>query len=564
MERPVRRHGDEYPAREVRAERGGGGIATIAFRGCNGDGFHEIMRSLPSEDTQGVRILIGDDDALTGDGDALPVFREALGAEDGELLPRIRRIWIGGIGADAGPLIGVKDGAIIDSDGFDFLFPGERSELPDKRHGELAPAIAGKPVLPQVALLRAGLSADDSEGGSIGPLIQRDAHRLVFLFAGENGEIAVIERREIRQAEDAQAGLPALRNHGDIGGFPFERKALEDIDIVRSVQAFHGGDDLAMEIEGIETAIAILVGADNEAGGGVRQVDPDRRVIAVVRDRISHHFRLDGCGKAREGQGKEQKGFHERKIHVEMEAGRQRILSAVKTPTPAIGFIAAASLFLVSLSFAEPAVLFNGKDLAGWQTPEDVAWAWSAKGGVIRGISDENAHGKELWSEGQFTDFVLELDWRFPDPPVKKMLKIILPSGLDALNPDGTKKKEEVLFGGDSGILIRGEKMSQINICCKSAGSGELYGYRKKVPGISPEVRAACVPKLRADKPPGEWNHFKITAKGDRISVELNGKLVIDDAQMPGLPEKGPIALQHHGEGIEFRNVTISEIAGGK
>ena len=234
----------------------------------------------------------------------------------------------------------------------------------------------------------------------------------------------------------------------------------------------------------------------------------------------------------------------------------------MKTPSRSRA-LAAAFLGLFACAAAaepkDPVPLFNGHDLKGWKTPGDVAWAWSVKDGVIRGITDEKAHGKELWSEKGYGDFVLELDWRFPDPPVKKMLKIILPNGDDALNEDGTKKKEERLVGGDSGILIRGDVMSQINIVCKSAGSGELYGYRKKKPGMPPEVRAACVPKLRADHEPGEWNHFKITVKGDHVSVELNGKLVIDDARMPGLPERGPIALQHHGEGIEFRNVTLRE-----
>lgn len=207
-----------------------------------------------------------------------------------------------------------------------------------------------------------------------------------------------------------------------------------------------------------------------------------------------------------------------------------------------------------------PVELFNGVDLTGWKTPDDVKWAWSVQDGIIRGITDEKAHGKELWSEKSYRNFILRLDWRFPDPPTRKQLKIILPNGDDALAPDGTKIKEEVLFGGDSGILIRGDVMSQINIVCKSAGSGELYGYRKKKPGMSPEVRAACVPKLKADRPIGEWNHFVITAKADRVTVELNGKVVIDDARMPGLPESGPIALQHHGEGIAFRNVSITEL----
>lgn len=208
--------------------------------------------------------------------------------------------------------------------------------------------------------------------------------------------------------------------------------------------------------------------------------------------------------------------------------------------------------------------IFNGTDLKGWKAPAEGAWVWSVKDGVIHGVTDPNAHGKELWSEKDYGDFVLEVDWRFPDPPVKKMLKIIGPDGNDVLNPDGTKKKEEVLFGGDSGILIRGDVMSQINIVCKSAGSGELYGYRKKKPDMAPEIRAACVPKLRADRPPGEWNHFVITAQGERVTIELNGNVVIDHVLLPGLPARGPIALQHHGEGIEFRNVKIRGLTGSK
>ena len=228
-------------------------------------------------------------------------------------------------------------------------------------------------------------------------------------------------------------------------------------------------------------------------------------------------------------------------------------------PSFFISFLAAISMCSAAPA-GEPIALFNGRDLSGWKTPDDVKWAWSVQDTVIRGITDENAHGKELWSEKEYGDFVLKLDWLMPDKPVQKMLKIILPNGDDALNPDGTKKKEEVLFGGDSGILIRGDVMSQINIGCKSAGSGELYGYRKKKLDMSPEVRAACVPKLRADKPPGEWNQFIITAKGNRVTVELNGKIVIENAEMPDLPARGPIALQHHGEGIEFRNVSIQEL----
>jgi hypothetical protein len=45
----------------------------------------------------------------------------------------------------------------------------------------------------------------------------------------------------------------------------------------------------------------------------------------------------------------------------------------------------------------------------------------------------------------------------------------------------------------------------------------------------------------------GEWNTFILTMKGDRLWVKLNGKQVIENAQMPGVPDEGPVALQHHG-----------------
>jgi hypothetical protein len=73
-------------------------------------------------------------------------------------------------------------------------------------------------------------------------------------------------------------------------------------------------------------------------------------------------------------------------------------------------------------------------------------------------------------------------------------------------------------------------------------------------------VRAGVTPKTRADKPPGQWNRFIITMKGDRLSVDLNGSIVIDNAQLPGVPKRGPIALQHHGDPIQFASIFIKEI----
>jgi len=145
--------------------------------------------------------------------------------------------------------------------------------------------------------------------------------------------------------------------------------------------------------------------------------------------------------------------------------------------------------------------------------------------------------------------------------------------------PDGSYKKDaegKVIKvprpNADSGIMLRGFGKAQVNIWCWPIGSGEVWGYRndRKMP---PEVRAGAVPKVAADHPVGQWNTFEITMRGERLTAVLNGKTVIDDARLPGVPESGPIGLQHHGglnkktgqfspasSLIQFRNVYIKPL----
>ena len=116
-----------------------------------------------------------------------------------------------------------------------------------------------------------------------------------------------------------------------------------------------------------------------------------------------------------------------------------------------------------------------------------------------------------------------------------------------------------MLDGGDSGIYLRGSSKSQVNIWCWPIGSGEVYGYRTD-PKMSAEVRRGVTPKEVADKRIGEWNRMIITMKGDRLTVNLNGKTVIENAQLPGVAPRGPIALQNHGDPIQFGNLFIREL----
>ena len=184
--------------------------------------------------------------------------------------------------------------------------------------------------------------------------------------------------------------------------------------------------------------------------------------------------------------------------------------------------------------------------------------------------SSEAEGDKNLWSEKEYGDFTLNVDWRIKETPyLNPRVPIIKPDGTHKKDADGNEIKITVP-DSDSGIFLRGQGKSQVNIWCWPIGSGEVYGYRmdKSMP---PEVRAGVTPKINADNDLGEWNTFEITMKGDRLTVVLNGTTVIKNAQLPGIPERGPIALQHHGgkrDGewssppalVQFRNISIREL----
>ena len=215
--------------------------------------------------------------------------------------------------------------------------------------------------------------------------------------------------------------------------------------------------------------------------------------------------------------------------------------------------------------------LFNGKDFSGWKVPEGDGGHWKVLDGVIDYDAQSEARGdKSLWTERAYGDFVLQVDWRLAETPyVNPNEFYVLPDGTHARDIHG-KEMRMALPDSDSGVFLRGSGKSQVNIWCWPIGSGEVYGYRTDA-RQPPEVRAAVTPRTQADKPVGEWNRFEITLRGDRLTVVLNGKKVIAEAQLPGISATGPIGLQHHGgkrDGkwtgppslVQFKNLHIQEL----
>ena len=200
--------------------------------------------------------------------------------------------------------------------------------------------------------------------------------------------------------------------------------------------------------------------------------------------------------------------------------------------------------------------LFNGEDLSGWWglgtehynkyahlSPEDFAARQEASREDIRkhwkvedGVLVNDGRGLYLTTDKFYGDFELWVDYK-------------------------------TVARADSGIYLRGipqvqiwdytdEKKFKIGA---DKGSGGLWNNPKDWPGKDPSELA--------DKPFGEWNRFHITMVGEYVTVELNGKRIVDHARMSNyfdrkapMPKTGPIQLQTHGGEIQWRNVFLREI----
>ena len=217
--------------------------------------------------------------------------------------------------------------------------------------------------------------------------------------------------------------------------------------------------------------------------------------------------------------------------------------------------------------------LFNGKNLDGWKVPKGDNGHWKVVDGVIDYDARSEAKGdRSLWTKKTYKNFVLRVDWKLKKlPGLKHGIPIINKDGSYKLDENGKRVTVEI-NDVDSGIYVRGSSKSQVNIWLWPIGSGEVWGYRNDK-RLTPEQRAAVTPMVKADNPHGEWNTYEITMKGDRLSVKLNGKQVLKNAQLPGVPKSGPIALQHHGAWnakqkrwtsppslVQFRNIFIKEL----
>jgi hypothetical protein len=152
---------------------------------------------------------------------------------------------------------------------------------------------------------------------------------------------------------------------------------------------------------------------------------------------------------------------------------------------------------------------------------------WSVKDGCIV----FNGKGDNLCSQKLYGDFEMLVDWK-------------------------------ISKNGDSGIYLRGTPQVQIWDTARvdvgaQVGSGGLYNNQKN----------PSKPLVLADNAIGDWNTFRIRMEGDRVTVYLNGVLVVDNVVMENywdrklpISAKDAIELQAHGTDLAFRNIFVKEL----
>ena len=194
--------------------------------------------------------------------------------------------------------------------------------------------------------------------------------------------------------------------------------------------------------------------------------------------------------------------------------------------------------------------MFNGQDLRGWKglvdnpvkrrnmSADTLAKKQIKADAVMRTgwyAKDEElhftGHGENLCSVKDYQDFEMYVDWKI--------------------------EKD-----GDAGIYLRGSPQVQIWDLARTnvgaqVGSGGLYN----------NIKNPKNPLKVADNPIDEWNTFRIIMKGERVTVYLNGELVVDQSILENFWDrkipifvKDAIELQAHGNHITYRNIYVKEL----
>ncbi|HNQ87761.1 MAG TPA: DUF1080 domain-containing protein [Verrucomicrobiota bacterium] len=174
--------------------------------------------------------------------------------------------------------------------------------------------------------------------------------------------------------------------------------------------------------------------------------------------------------------------------------------------------------------------LFNGVDLTGWRYRNPAGpKSWSAQNGLLVNTPPDGGHGTDLVTEEKFRNFVVRYEYKIPK-------------------------------GANSGFYLRGRHEIQIlddgdATQPSNTSNGSLYSQ--------------TAPSVMASRPAGEWQTVEATVTGNRATVLLNGKKILDGASLDRptggeldnrVNEPGPFFLQGDHGTVAFRNLRVKPL----
>lgn len=184
----------------------------------------------------------------------------------------------------------------------------------------------------------------------------------------------------------------------------------------------------------------------------------------------------------------------------------------------------AFSILLILKSTADDGELksiFNGKDLTGWDVPDNNIW-FTVKDGVLKLENGPQKKGQTLWTSDEYENFEMEFDFKMGKGTV------------------------------DSGVYVRNSR-EQIQIGISGSLKRDMTGS-PYISGKGYPVEAKGVKELlKLD----DWNTMKICAEGKKYTVWLGGEKIMTYESDSAI-KKGKIGIQLHGNrvmSIEYRNL---------
>jgi hypothetical protein len=201
--------------------------------------------------------------------------------------------------------------------------------------------------------------------------------------------------------------------------------------------------------------------------------------------------------------------------------------------------------------------IFDGETLGGWEA-RDMSY-WSVRDGAITGQStpDHPCTSNQfiVWQGGDVGDFVLKLKFRVSGNGGNSGVQF-----RSVFRPDG------LAVGYQADIFQSGDYLGGVCDELHDRQGYELLSAngRKTMIDAAGNRTTTSLGSMATMRPPGEWNDYCVTAKGQQIILEINGvkSTELIDQEEGHFDLSGSLGLQlRAGEPmtVQFKDVSIKK-----